>query len=186
MKFTLGWLKDFLETDLGIDEISNQLTSLGLEVESVSDFSKDLDSFSVALVKETQPHPDADRLQICKLETEHGEVEVVCGAPNARKDLKGIFAPLGSYIPGSDLILKKTKIRGVESIGMLLSERELGISDDHDSIIEVSDNYKIGTPAAKAMRLDDPVIEIAITPAKRIVKIKFETSGFIPSAAARS
>lgn len=164
MKFTLGWLKDFLETDLGIDEISNQLTSLGLEVESVSDFSKDLDSFSVALVKETQPHPDADRLQICKLETEHGEVEVVCGAPNARKDLKGIFAPLGSYIPGSDLILKKTKIRGVESIGMLLSERELGISDDHDSVIEVSDNYKIGTPAAKAMRLDDPVIEIAITP----------------------
>lgn len=164
MKFTLGWLKEYLETDAEVDNISACLTGLGLEVESIQNPAEELASFSVAIIKKARPHPNADRLRLCTVETSEGLVEVVCGAPNAKTGLRGIYAPLGSVIPNSGNILKKTKIRGVESCGMLVSEKELCISDEHDSIIELSNDLALGVPAAKALGLEDPVIQIAITP----------------------
>ena len=115
-------------------------------------------------VLEAQPHPDADKLQVLKVDTGSGTVQVVCGAPNARKGLKGAFAPVGTYVTGIDLTLKKAKIRGVESFGMMCSERELELSEEHDGIIDLDTDAAPGTPYAQVVGLDDPVIEIAITP----------------------
>lgn len=164
MKFTLGWLKQHLETDASLDAILDTLTLIGLEVEEVFDPSGALGAFTVAEVLEAEQHPDADRLRVCKVKTGEGVVQVVCGAPNARAGLKGVFGAPGTYIPGIDLTLKQAKIRGVESNGMLLSERELQLSDEHEGIIELGFEAQVGDPAAKALGLDDPVIEIAITP----------------------
>ncbi|MGI9388134.1 MAG: YtpR family tRNA-binding protein, partial [Methyloligellaceae bacterium] len=164
MKFTLGWLKEHLETDAPLEDILEKLTLIGLEVEDVFDPAQALGAFTVAEVLKAQKHPDADKLKVCEVKTKDGVVQVVCGAPNARAGLKGVFAPPGSYVPGIDLTLKKAKIRGVESNGMLLSERELELSDEHEGIIELGEDAKIGAPAAPALGLDDPVIEIAITP----------------------
>ena len=164
MKFTLSWLRDHLETDADLDTICDTLTRIGLEVEEVFDPADALAPFVVGEVLEATQHPDADRLQVCKVSTGDETTQVVCGAPNARTGLKGVFAPPGTYVPGIDLTLKKAKIRGVESCGMLLSERELEISDEHDGIIELDAAAEIGSPAAIALGLDDPVIEIAITP----------------------
>ena len=164
MKFTLSWLKDHLETEATLDEIADRLTMLGLEVEAIEDPAADFAAFTSARVVEANPHPDADRLQVCLVDAGEGTVQVVCGAPNARTGLKGVFAPAGTRVPGTGLDLKKTKIRGVESNGMLLSERELGISDEHEGIIELPEDTPIGVPAAGIMGLDEPVIELAITP----------------------
>ena len=164
MKFTVAWLRDHLDTTASLDDITNSLTSLGLEVEGVSDPTAALAAFSAARVIEAKPHPDADRLRVCTVQTKDGVVEVVCGAANARTGLVGVFAPSGSYIPGTGVKLRKSKIRGVESNGMLLSEREVGLSDEHDGIIELNDDVAIGEPFAKILGLDDPVIDIAITP----------------------
>lgn len=164
MKFTLSWLKRHLDTDRSLEEIVAKLSLVGLEVEGVEDRAAALAPFKVAYVKEAVQHPDADRLRVCRVETAEGEVQVVCGAPNARSGMKGVFAPVGSHIPGSDLLLKAGKIRGVESNGMLVSEREMGLSDEHDGIIEVAGDIPVGTPLAEVLGLDDPVIEIAITP----------------------
>jgi phenylalanyl-tRNA synthetase beta chain len=164
MKFTLSWLKEHLETEASLNEIVETLTSIGLEVDTVEDRSKGLETFVVGHVLEAKQHPNADRLQICKVDAGTGTVEVVCGAPNARTGLKAVFAAEGSYIPGTDLTLKKTEIRGVASTGMLLSEREMNLSDDHDGIIELSEDAVIGTPAIDIMGLNDPVIDIEITP----------------------
>ncbi len=164
MKFTLSWLKDHLETDADVATIATALTSLGLEVESITDRSALLAPFTVGRVVEAKPHPDADRLQVCMIETKFGTLQVVCGAPNARTGLKGVFAPSGTTIPGSGMVLKPTKIRGVESSGMLCSEREMGLSDEHGSIIELPDDAAIGAPFAAVAGLDDPVFDIAITP----------------------
>jgi len=164
MKFTLGWLKDHLETDASLDEIVERLTALGLEVEGVEDPAAEMAAFHTARVVEATQHPDADRLRVCMVDTGTETVQVVCGAPNAREGLKGIFAPSGSYVPGTGLHLKKSKIRGVESNGMLLSERELGLSDEHSGIIELPDDTPVGAPAAAILGLDQPVIELAITP----------------------
>jgi len=164
MKFTLAWLKEHLETDAGLDAILEKLTLIGLEVEDVYDPAAALGAFTVAEVLEAEQHPDADRLRVCKVKTADGVVQVVCGAPNARAGLKGVFGAPGTYIPGIDLTLKQAKIRGVESNGMLLSERELELSDEHDGIIELGPESQVGDAAAKALGLDDPVIEIAITP----------------------
>ena len=164
MKFTLSWLKEHLETDKPLDVILDKLTLIGLEVEEVTDPAKTLAPFVVGEVMEAEKHPDADKLQVCQVETGEGHVQVVCGAPNARIGLKGVFAPCGSYVPGIDLELKPVKIRGQDSHGMLLSERELNISEEHDGIIELPGNSEVGSPAAPALGLDDPVIEIAITP----------------------
>lgn len=164
MKFTLSWLKDHLETEASLDDIITALTALGLEVEGVEDRAKKLAPFVVAHVIEAKPHPNADRLRVCKVDTGREVVEVVCGAPNARTGMKGVFAPMGSYIPGSDMTLKPTEIRGVKSNGMLCSERELLLSDAHEGIIELPADAPVGQPYARYAGLDDPLIEIAITP----------------------
>ncbi len=164
MKFTLDWLKDHLETSEDLKTITNTLTNIGLEIESVEDKSEVFKNFTVAEVIKAEKHPDADKLKVCKVKTINGEFQVVCGAPNARKGMLGIFAPENSYIPGTELNLKKTKIRGVESCGMLVSEREMGISDEHDGIIEVEDKYKVGDQFSKVFKLDEPIIEINLTP----------------------
>ena len=133
-------------------------------MEAVEDKRKPLSSFTVAYVKEARKHPNADRLQVCDVVTRSGLVQVVCGAPNAKTGMKAIFAPPGSYIPGTDMTLEKGIIRGVESNGMLVSERELMISNEHDGIIELDKSVPIGTPAAQALGLDDPMIYIKVTP----------------------
>ena len=164
MKFTLAWLKDHLDTDAGLDEIVARLTALGLEVEEVSDRAAALAPFTVGHVVEARPHPNADRLKVCVVDTGAERVQVVCGAPNARTGMKGVFAPSGTRIPGTDMLLKDATIRGVDSRGMLCSEREMGLSDEHEGIIELPDDAPVGAPFAAVMGLDDPVIEIAITP----------------------
>ncbi len=164
MKFTFGWLKEYLETDASLEEIVDALNIIGLEVDSVTDPGAALAAFRVGRIIESKPHPDADRLKVCRVETAGGEVQVVCGAPNARTGLVGVFAPPGTHIPGTGLDLKTGRIRGVESAGMLCSERELEISDDHEGIIELPQDIPVGTPAAEALGLDDPVIDIEITP----------------------
>ncbi|MGF1631499.1 MAG: phenylalanine--tRNA ligase subunit beta [Kiloniellaceae bacterium] len=164
MKFTLNWLKDHLDTTASLKEITDKLSMIGLEVEGVEDRAATLRPFTVAYVKEARQHPNADRLRICIVDTGKGEVQVVCGAPNARTGMKGVFAPVGSYIPGSDLTLKAGKIRGEESNGMLVSERELGLSDEHEGIIDLPEDAPLGAAFAEVAGLTDPVIEIAITP----------------------
>jgi len=164
VKFTLSWLKDHLETDAALDEITAALTGLGLEVEGVHDPAKVLKAFIVGYVVEAKKHPNADKLSLCIVDTGTETVQVVCGAPNARTGMKGVFAPAGTHIPGTGLDLKKGVIRGEESNGMLCSEREMGLSDEHQGIIELPDDALVGAPFAQIMGLDDPVIEIAITP----------------------
>ena len=165
MKFTLGWLKDFLDTEATLDEIVATLNRIGLEVEEVSNPAETLKDFITARIISAEKHPDADKLKVCMVDTGAGEpVQVVCGAPNARAGLVGVFAPPGTHIPGTGLDLKVAKVRGVESAGMMCSERELEISDDHDGIIELSEDVPPGQPAADALGLNDPVIEIGITP----------------------
>ncbi len=164
MKFTLPWLKEHLETDATPDAIARTLTGLGLEVEAVHDRTSELGAFSVARVIEAVQHPNADRLRLCRVETTTGEVQVVCGAPNARTGLYGVFAPTGSTIPSTGTVLTASKIRGVESQGMLCSARELGIGEDHEGIIELAGEPRVGTPAAQVLGLEGPVFEVALTP----------------------
>ena len=164
MKFTLSWLKTHLETDAPVEAIAAKLTAIGLEVEEVRRPGEELAPFTVAHVVEARPHPNADKLRLCVVETGSGQVEVVCGAPNARTGMKGVFAPPGTTIPGTGTVLKKAKIRGVESCGMLCSEREMGLSDEHEGIIELDPDAPVGAPFADVMGLDDPLFDIAITP----------------------
>ena len=165
MKFTLSWLKDHLDTQATAAEIGDVLTNLGLELEGLENKAEELAPFTVAYVKEAAQHPNADRLKVCTVDPGDGsEVQVICGAPNAKTGMKGVFAPVGSYVPGIDTTLKAGKIRGVESNGMLVSEREMGISDEHEGIIELDPDAPLGKPFAKVMGLDDPVFDIAITP----------------------
>ena len=164
MKFTLNWLKDHLETEASLQEITDKLSMIGLEVEGVEDRAETLKPFTVAYVKEAKQHPNADRLRVCIVDTGTEEVQVVCGAPNARTGMKGVFAPVGSYVPGIDLTLKAGKIRGEASNGMLVSEREMGLSDEHEGIIDLPEDAPLGASFAEVAGLNDPVIEIAITP----------------------
>jgi phenylalanyl-tRNA synthetase beta chain len=165
MKFTLSWLKDHLDTDASLGEITDALTALGLEVEDVDDPSAALAPFTVAYVTEAKPHPNADRLRVCLVDTGgDAPVQVVCGAPNARTGMKGVFAPAGSHIPGTGIDLKPGVIRGEESNGMLCSEREMGLSDDHEGIIDLPEDAPVGAAFADYMGLNDPIIHIAITP----------------------
>jgi len=166
MKFTLSWLKDHLQTDASLDDIRRTLDLIGLEVEEIADPAEKLAPFTVARVLEAEKHPNADKLKVCKVDTGKETVEVVCGAPNARAGMIGVFAPPGTYIPGTGITLAKAAIRGVESAGMLCSERELQLSDEHAGIIELPEKLeaKVGQPYAAVMGLDDPVIDIAITP----------------------
>lgn len=164
MKFTLSWLKDHLDTTATLDEITQKLTAIGLEVEGVEDPAKTLSGFIVGHVLTAEKHPDADKLKCLIVDTGKEKLKVVCGAPNARAGMKGVFAPAGSYIPGSGITLKKTAIRGQESNGMMCSGRELQISEDADGIIDLKETLTTGSPAAEALGLNDPVIEINLTP----------------------
>jgi phenylalanyl-tRNA synthetase beta chain len=165
MKFTLSWLKEHLETDATLSEVADKLTMVGLEVERVEDKAAALAPFTTARVVSAEKHPDADRLRVLKVDAGDGKpVQVVCGAPNARAGLVGVFAKPGTHIPGTGIDLKVGKIRGQESHGMMVSAREMGISDEHDGIIELAADTKLGQPFAPLMGLDDPMIEIAVTP----------------------
>ena len=164
MKFTLSWLKDHLDTAASLDEIVQGLIGVGLEVEEVEDKTKVLAPFKVAYVKEAIKHPNADKLRLCRVETEQGEIQVVCGAANARTGMKGIVALPGAFIPGTGITLEKGVIRGSESQGMLCSERELLISQEHDGIIDLTGDWPVGTPAVTALGLDDPMIYVKVTP----------------------
>src|SRR6204780_276806 len=165
MKFTLAWLKEHLDTDHSLGEITDKLTMIGLEVERVEDKGKLLAPYVIARVVEAKQHPNADRLRVCMVDTGDGKpIQVVCGAPNARTGMTGVFVPPGAYIPGKDMTLAVGTIRGVESRGMLVSEFELQISDNHDGIIDLPDDAPVGTSYAKYAGLDDPVIEITLTP----------------------
>ncbi|MEM7301498.1 MAG: phenylalanine--tRNA ligase subunit beta [Pseudomonadota bacterium] len=164
MKLTLSWLKDHLETEASLEEIVETLTMIGLEVEEVDDRSA-FKPFKIAKVLTAEQHPDADRLRVLSVDTGDGKpVQVVCGAPNARAGLVGAFAAPGTYVPGIDVTLAVGNIRGVESHGMMCSERELEISDEHDGIIDLPDDAPVGSDYAAYAGLDDPVIEIGITP----------------------
>jgi phenylalanyl-tRNA synthetase beta chain len=164
MKFTLFWLKDHLDTTASLAEIVDALTRVGLEVESVEDPARKYEGFVIASVIEAKPHPNADRLKVCIVDAGQGQVQVVCGAPNARTGMKSVFSPVGTYIPGKKLTLTKGVIRGVESNGMLCSAAELELSDDHEGIIELPDDAPIGDAYARFAGLDDPVIDVAVTP----------------------
>ena len=163
MKFSYSWLCEHLETDKTAIEIGDALTNLGLELESFTDYSS-YSKFVVATIKDFKKHPNADRLNICKVDDGTNTYQVICGANNVKMGLKGIFAKDGMYIPGTQIHLKKGKIRGEISEGMLLSERELNLSDNHEGIIELLGNFENGTSAIEALKLNDPIFEIGITP----------------------
>ncbi len=165
MKFSLSWLHDHLETHATVGEVVETLTKIGLEVEHVLDPAASLGSFIIASVIEARPHPNADRLRVCLVDVGGGApVQVVCGAPNARTGLKSVFAPPGTYIPAKKITLGKGVIRGVESHGMLCSGAELELSENHDGILEVPDDAPVGVSYVRWAGLDDPVIEINLTP----------------------
>ena len=165
MKFTLSWLKEHLKTDAGLDAITDGLTKVGLEVEGVEDRARVLAPFVTAKVVEAAQHPNADKLRVLKVDQGDGKLlQVVCGAPNARAGMVGVFASEGTTIPGNGMVLKAGEIRGQASQGMMVSMREMGLSNEHDGIIEMPDATPIGQPFAPLMGLDDPVIEIAVTP----------------------
>jgi len=164
MKFTLSWLKDHLETSASVEDIAHALTWLGLEVEEISNAAEALAPFRVAKVLTAEKHPQADKLQVLTVDAGEGPVQVVCGAPNARAGMVGVFGPPGAYVPGSDLTLKVAAIRGVESRGMMCSVRELQIGDEHDGIIELPGDAPVGTRFADYAGLDDPVLDIAVLP----------------------
>src|SRR6516162_3900443 len=165
MKFTLAWLKEHLETDAPLEAIVEKLTMIGLEVERVVDRRKLLAPFTIVRMISAEQHPNADRLSVCMVDTGKGEpVQVVCGAPNARAGMKAVFVPPGAFIPGKQMTLTVGTIRGVESRGMLVSEFELEISDDHEGIIELPADAPVGESFARYAGLDDPTIEINLTP----------------------
>jgi phenylalanyl-tRNA synthetase beta chain len=165
MKFTLSWLKEHLETDASLDRILETLTSIGLEVEGVENPAEKLAPFTIAKVLTAERHPQADKLQVLTVDAGTGEaIQVVCGAPNARAGMKGVFGAPGAYVPGSDLTLKVAAIRGVESRGMMCSIRELELGDEHDGIIALPEDAPVGASYAQWAGLDDPVIDVAITP----------------------
>jgi phenylalanyl-tRNA synthetase beta chain len=165
MKFTLSWLKEHLDTEASAEEIAATLTAVGLEVEGIENPAETLKPFVVAEVLTAAPHPQADKLQVLTVDTGAGDpVQVVCGAPNARAGMKGVFGGPGSYVPGSDLTLKVAAIRGVESRGMMCSVRELELGDEHSGIIELAADAPVGANFADYAGLDDPVFDVAITP----------------------
>lgn len=165
MKFTLSWLKDHLSTDASLEAIVDGLTRVGLEVEGIHNPAESLAPFRIARVLAAERHPQADKLQVLSVDTGDGEpVQVVCGAPNARAGLVGVFGAPGAYVPGIDVTLKVAAIRGVESRGMMCSERELELSDEHNGIIELAADAPVGTAYAAHVGLDDPVIEVSVTP----------------------
>ena len=164
MKFSLSWLKEHLDTDADITTVSETLTRIGLEVESVDNPADKLGAFRIAKVLSAAPHPQADKLQVLVVDAGDGPLQVVCGAPNARAGLIGVFGSPGAVVPSNGMVLKVAAIRGVESNGMMCSTRELELGDDHDGIIELATDAPIGQVYAEWAGLNDPVIDVAITP----------------------
>lgn len=164
MKFSLTWLKDYLETDATVAEICDALNAIGLEVEGVEDPADKLAGFRIAHVLTAARHPDADKLQVLSVDTGDGQpLQVVCGAPNARAGMKGVLGLPGATVPANGMVLRKSAIRGVESNGMMCSTRELELGEDHDGIIELPADAPVGTAFADYHGAD-PVIEVAVTP----------------------
>ena len=168
MKFTRSWLEDHLETSASLDEIAEVLSSIGLEVDGIENPAERLGAFTIARVVEAKKHPNADKLQVLQVETEKGKPtkEVVCGAPNAHEGMLGVFAPIGTYVPGLDLTLVQKPVRGVVSNGMMCSAAELELSDDSEGIIEVDPEFvdRVGEAYVDVLGLNDPVIEVGLTP----------------------
>ncbi|MDX7949838.1 phenylalanine--tRNA ligase subunit beta [Lichenihabitans sp. Uapishka_5] len=165
MKFTLSWLKDHLDTTASLDVIVETLTRIGLEVEHLDNPGERLKSFTVARVLAAVQHPNADRLRVCTVDTGQGApLQVVCGAPNARAGMVSVFSPPGTFIPGKNITIAEGVIRGVESKGMLCSEAELDLSTEHDGIIDLPSDAPVGVSYAAYAGLDDPLIEINLTP----------------------
>lgn len=164
MKLTLSWLKDHLETEASLTEICDKLTAIGLEVDSVDDRAA-MDNFVIAKILTAEKHPDADKLQVLSVDIgKNAPLQVVCGAPNARAGLIGVFGAPGAYVPGLDVTLSIGKIRGIESFGMMCSERELLLSNEQDGIIELPEDAPIGTSFASYAGLNDPIIDVGLTP----------------------
>ena len=165
MKFTLSWLKDHLDTQADLETIADTLTRIGLEVEHLHDPAAALKGFVIASVIESHQHPNADRLRVCSVDAGTGApVQVVCGAPNARTGMRSVFSPVGTFIPGKKMTLAAGNIRGVESNGMLCSSAELELSEDHEGIFDLPDDAPVGMSYSRWAGLDDPVIEINLTP----------------------
>ncbi|MFQ1702489.1 phenylalanine--tRNA ligase subunit beta [Loktanella agnita] len=168
MKFTLSWLKRHLDTDASVDDIAYALTDLGLEVEGIENPAERLADFTIGKVLSAEKHPDADKLKVCQVATKDGQIQIICGAPNAREGITVVIASPGTYVPGIDTTIGVGKIRGIESYGMMCSEREMELSDEHDGIIELASG-EVGERftdwlATNQPEKVDPVIEIAITP----------------------
>ena len=168
MKFTLSWLKSHLDTDASVADIAEALTDLGLEVEGIENPIEKLSAFTIGYVESAEKHPDADKLKICQVATKDGPTQIICGAPNAREGITVVIASPGTYVPGLDITIGVGKIRGVESFGMMCSEKEMELSEEHNGIIElpsgeVGQTYTDWLAANDPSKVD-PVIEIAITP----------------------
>jgi len=164
MRFTISWLKQFLDTDASLEQIANSLTMTGLEVEEIEDRLAELAAFEVAEILSTEPHPDADKLKLCQVQTKSELLQIVCGASNARAGLKVVLAKVGTLIPNGNFKIKQAKIRGIDSSGMMCSFEELGLDGDSNGIIELNPDAIIGDAAAKYLGADDPIIHINITP----------------------
>ena len=164
MKFTLSWLKTHLNTDADLATILKTLNDIGLEVEGVENPAEKLAPFRIARVLTAEPHPQADKLQVLTVDAGDGALQVVCGAANARAGLVGVFGTEGAVVPVNGMVLKKTAIRGVESNGMMCSFRELELGEDHEGIIELNEDSPVGEVYARWAGLDDPVIDVSITP----------------------
>ncbi len=164
MKFSLSWLKTYLDTEASVDEIVKTLNAIGLEVDTVENPADRLAPFTVAEVLAAEKHPDADKLKVCRVSDGEREMQIVCGAPNARAGIKVVLGQPGDYVPGIDVTLKKATIRGLESNGMMCSYRELELGDDHDGIIELDEDAVVGQSFVEHAKLDDPVVDIEITP----------------------
>ncbi len=164
MKFTESWLKEHLLTDVSTAVVAETLTRIGIEVESYKTLGAGLESFTVAEILETEPHPAADKLRVCRVDTHTGVRQIVCGAPNARPGIKVILADIGDTIPANGMVIKAAKIRDVESNGMLCSARELGIGTDDNGIMELPAATLVGEKAVKILGLDDTLFDVSITP----------------------
>ena len=167
MKFTLSWLKEHLDTPCSLSEITDTLTMIGLEVEEVVNPFDTLKEFIIAEITHAELHPDADKLQVCSVNTGTETLQIVCGARNARAGIKVVLASVGTLIPAGDFKIKKSAIRGVESCGMMCSYEEIGLEaseEDNNGIIELPTDAPVGEIYAQYAGLNDPIIEIAITP----------------------
>ena len=164
MKTTIGWLKTHLDTDAPLGTIVDRLVMLGHDVEGVENRAEALAPFTIASVLSAERHPNADRLKVCLVDTGQGQVQVVCGAPNAHTGMRGVFAPAGTVIPRTGSILRETVIRGVASRGMLCSAYELCLGEDHEGIIELPEDAPVGAQYASYAGLGDTVLDIKVTP----------------------